>query len=139
MGNYDDIIALPHHEPKSHPRMSMYARAAQFAPFAALTGHNDAISESARTTDSEMELLDDALTNLNRKVQMLRQNMAARPIVTITYFSPDSRKSGGEYLCCTGYVKRFDDYERTLQMSDGSVIPFYRIFDLESDSIDFDV
>lgn len=139
MGNYDDIIDLPHHEPKSHPRMSMYARAAQFAPFAALTGHSDVIQEMARTTNHEAELLDDCVQTLNRKMQVLRQQLDKRPVITITYFSPDGKKTGGEYLCSTGYVKKIDDYERTLSMSDGSVIPFYRIFDLESDSIDFEL
>ncbi|MEE1063047.1 MAG: hypothetical protein UH071_05215, partial [Paludibacteraceae bacterium] len=95
--NYDDIINLPHHVSKTHPQMTMYQRAAQFAPFAALVGHDAMISETARLTDEEVEMEDEAVKILNRRMAYLNVRMQDHPVVTITYFIHDKKKSGGEY------------------------------------------
>ena len=98
MGKYDDIINLPHPEPKKHPRMSMENRAAQFSPFAALTGHNEAIKETERLTDSKVELDQDAIEEINRKLMWIKDNIQSSPQATVTYFVPDSKKVGGKYF-----------------------------------------
>ena len=94
MDLYDDIINLPHHVSERHPQMSMYNRAAQFAPFAALAGHDSAITEAARLTDAEQELPESEAEILDRKLARL-QTMEEKTPVTVTYFVPDSRKDGG--------------------------------------------
>jgi len=137
-GLYDDIIDLPHPVSKSHPRMSMYSRAAQFAPFAALVGHDSAIREVARNTDFEQELNDDHWELLNRKMQVLRENLDKQPLITVSYFKPDSRKAGGEYLSTVGHIVKFDDYNHTITMSDGTLIPYYRLLDVACDTSDIE-
>lgn len=128
---YDDIIALPHPTSKKHPRMSRLNRAAQFAPFAALTGYGDAIAEAARLTGDRTELTDAEQLALGEKLALLKASLGENPVVTLTYFKPDARKSGGEYLSVTGSVRRVREYERELVLSDGAVIPFDRILDLD--------
>ena len=103
---YDDIIGMPHPTSKKHPRMSRLNRAAQFAPFAALTGYGDAITEAARLTGDQAELTEAERLALGEKLAMLRDSLDASPIVTITYFQPDARKAGGEYVTLTGAVRR---------------------------------
>ena len=132
-GPYDDIINLPHPEPKTRPRMSISARAAQFAPFAALTGYSDEVKESTRMTDERIELDELAQEELNRKLQLLKEKLDSRPEVSITYFVPDTRKSGGRYATSTGYVKKIKEYERLIVMSDGVVIPIVDITDIQGD------
>jgi len=119
---YDDIICLPHYEPTHHPRMSMWNRAAQFAPFAALTGYDDAIQESARQTDDWIGLGDEGNKELNRQMEELSARLSEQPSVTIVYFQPDEHKEGGTYLSYTGNVKRIDEYEQTIVMTDGKKI-----------------
>ena len=101
---YDDIINLPHHVSKKHPQMSLHDRAAQFSPFAALTGHKAAINETARLTDEKQILSEDVIAKLNEQLNLIKENIGTNPIVTITYFVPDDRKSGGAYIsqyrCC---------------------------------------
>ena len=120
--DYDDIINLPHYEPKHHPRMSMWNRAAQFAPFAALTGYDAAIQESNRVTDDWIDLGESDNEELNRKMELLLSKLSEQPNVTIEYFVPDEHKEGGSYQSYTGNVKRIDEYEQTMVMTDGNNI-----------------
>ena len=130
---YDDIIDQPHHVSVTRPRMSMIDRAAQFSPFAALTGYDAAIKETGRLTDRRIELTEDSRAILDRKQQFLVDNLADHPEVSVTYFVPDERKSGGAYITVTGSVKKVDDYRRLLILTDGTKIPLDEILDMESD------
>ena len=132
-GPYDDILDLPHPTSKKHPRMSMAARAAQFAPFAALTGYGDAIKETARLTDQQLELDENEKALLNEKLQLLRQHLPGKPKITITYFVPDTKKAGGSYQTITGFVKKLQEYEHRLIMTDGTIIPIDAIIELYGD------
>lgn len=130
---YDDIIGMEHPVSKRHRPMPLEARAAQFAPFAALTGHQDAIDETARHTDAFADLEADALSSLDRKLDHLRQMSAdggATPSVTVTFFEADSRKSGGRYVTLQGSLKRIRDDEQLLELADGRRIEIRRIVDL---------
>lgn len=120
---YDDIIDLPHPTSSKHPPMSLYDRAAQFSPFAALTGHEAAILETARLTDCQRELDEDEKEKINEKLQMIYEHLGKDTEVTITYFLPDERKDGGKYVSHTGIVKKINEYERTLVMKDELAIP----------------
>lgn len=130
---YDDIIDLPHHVSATHPRMSLIDRAAQFSPFAALTGYDAAIKETGRLTDQRIELSEDARIVLDRKQQFLLDHISGHPVVSVTYFVPDERKTGGAYVTVTGNVKKLDDYQRLLVLTDGSKIPLDDILDMESE------
>ena len=124
MDPYEDIIGLPHHvSPKRSP-MSMQDRAAQFSPFAALTGFEAAIAETGRITDKKMEL-DDHLQEL----------IACRPEITVTYFVPDAKKGGGAYIRVSGRLKQVDEYARELILADGMKIPLDDIADIQSDCL----
>ena len=122
MSEYDDIIHLPHHVSKTHPQMSMGDRAAQFSPFAALTGYDAAIAETARLTDRRVELDEYERQALNEKLQFISEHLKDHPKVSITYFLPDAWKDGGEYVTVTGKVKKIDDYEHRIILMDGSRI-----------------
>ena len=122
-GPYDDIINLPHHVSEKHRRMSVSDRAAQFSPFAALTGFGAAISEAGRLTDTETELDEDEKELINGALRTLAQAPEKRALVNVTWFRPDGRKAGGAYVTSQGRVKRLDEYSRTLLMSDGEKIP----------------
>lgn len=117
-GPYDDIINLPHPVSQRHPQMSMHDRAAQFSPFAALTGHGAAIEETERETDARADLGEDERENLNRQLCLLRDHLEEQPQVAITYFEPDSRKAGGAYVTIRGIVRKMDMTERYIQMMD---------------------
>lgn len=130
---YDDILHLPHPTSKNHPRMSIQERAAQFSPFAALTGHAAAIAETARLTDRKMELDEDTRAELDRRQAILLEHISERPEVTITWFRPDERKEGGAYVTTTGRLKKIDQVERILVLMDGTNIPLEDVAALESD------
>lgn len=130
---YDDIVHLPHHVSKKHPPMSDIDRAAQFAPFAALTGHDAAIAETARLTDTETDLADSDIEILNRQHEMLLEHLAEQPEVTFVYFVPDEKKAGGAYITKTGRVKKIDEYEREYVLTDNTLIPMAHLFSMESD------
>ena len=130
---YDDMIYLPNPTPTCKPRMSLHDRAAQFSPFAALTGYEDAVEETARLTDTRLELSEDMKTTLNEKMQMILDNAENEPIVTITYFVPDKKKSGGAYVEVTGIVKEIDEYERCIVMTDKKKIPIEHIRAIEGE------
>jgi hypothetical protein len=132
--NYDDIINLPHHVSKRHPQMPMYKRAAQFAPFAALTGHEAAIREAARTTQEFREPAADRMEILNRRMATLRPRLAEQPQIVVTYFLPDDRKEGGQYVKVTGRLLKILEYEQLLEVrtsEDKLRIPFRYVVDLE--------
>ena len=131
MGDYDDIIHLPHHVSKRHPQMSMLNRAAQFAPFAALTGYDDAIRERGRETDEWREPGEAESEELNRSVARLMERIAEQPRVRVTFFRPDERKRGGTYSVWNGRVKRIDEHERRLCLTDGRSIPMDFITQIE--------
>ena len=133
MGQYDDIIHLPHPNSSRHPRMSLLDRAAQFSPFAALTGYEDAIEETGRLTDHRIELNEDARAFLDQKQQLLADAASSRPQVSVTYFQPDHRKSGGAYVTVEGTLKKLDPYDRVLILTDETRIPLSEIVTIESD------
>lgn len=128
---YDDIIGLPHHVSDRHAHMSGTDRAAQFAPFAALTGHDASIRETARLTDQPMELTEDRKTVLNRILQHLWEHLEERPDVTITYFLPDCKKSGGAYVSTTGRIIKFQQNQRLIVMEDQTAIPIDSVYDVQ--------
>ena len=130
---YDDIINLPHHVSKKHPQMSLHDRAAQFSPFAALTGHKAAINETARLTDEKQILSEDVIAKLNEQLNLIKENIGTNLIVTITYFVPDDRKSGGAYISNTGVVKKINEYNHTVILTDNTVIPIEQISEMQSD------
>lgn len=132
--NYDDIIHLPHHVSKRHRPMSREDRAAQFAPFSALTGLGAVIREEARLTDEFIHLTDEKIAENNARLACLADRIDDCPTVSITYFCPDARKQGGEYLTVVGTVYRLDDIEGTVTLADGRVIPMAAILHLESDA-----
>ena len=131
MGKYDDIINLPHHTSPKRPRMSMIDRAAQFSPFAALTGYDAAVKETARLTDRRIELDEYSKAALDERLQLIQEHLKEFPEVTITYFQPDERKDGGAYLTVTGAVKKIDTYEKCVVMIDKQKIPIDEIFEID--------
>ena len=130
---YDDIINLPHHVSKKHPQMLLRDRAAQFSPFAALTGHKAAINETARLTDEKQILSEDVIAKLNEQLNLIKENIGTNQTVTITYFVPDDKKSGGAYISHTGVVKKIDEYNHTVILTDKTVIPIEQISEMQSD------
>ena len=129
--DYSDIINLPHHVSHNHPQMPMEARAAQFAPFAALTGYDAVIHETARLTDRQVELEEYDNERLNRIFSELMDSLKEHPVVTVSYFKPDEHKAGGAYVTVTGKLKKIDTYEQLMVMEDGTAIPIGNIMDLQ--------
>lgn len=130
---YDSILRLPHPTPVTRQRMSRMARAAQFAPFAALTGYDAAIGESARRTSARIERDEDTLAALDARVQLLAEVQGTQPEITVTRFVPDARKSGGAYVTVRGRCRRVDFGERLLHLTDGTRIPLEDIYALTGD------
>ena len=130
---YDDIIDLPHHVSANRPHMSMIDRAAQFSPFAALTGYEDAVKETGRLTEEKIGLNETEINLLNDKINFIQANSDLNPIVSITYFVPDVCKDGGSYTTVIGTVKRIDTYEKSVIMTDGNIIPIEDILQIESE------
>ena len=129
---YDDIIHLPHHVSRNHPQMPMLDRAAQFAPFAALTGYEAAVGETARLTAERRELDAQEAEELNRQLSVLIARLPERPEVTVEYFVPDERKAGGAYVTVTGRVRHISVPEKTMVMEDGTVIPLDDVYQITS-------
>ena len=127
---YEDIIHLQHPTSANHPQMPIEDRAAQFSPFAALTGHEAAIKETARLTEEQVELDEDKQEELNEKLQTLIAYATEHPTVSVTYFKPDDKKTGGEYVTATGIFQKFRDYERTIVLEDGTDIECDRIVEI---------
>lgn len=132
-GKYDDIIHLPHKQSATRPHMSVIDRAAQFSPFAALTGHGDAIKETERLTGRKMELDEHSKEALDMRLQMIMENLSGQPELSVTYFLPDAKKAGGEYVTLSGTVKRIDEVKQLIIMRDGTIIPIDDVVDIEGD------
>ncbi len=132
MEKYKDIINLPHYQSKKRPHMSNYDRAAQFSPFAALTGHDEAIRETARLTDKKLELDEMTKTMLNEKFNFIMEHIYDQPEITVTHFIPDASKSGGIYMDFTGKVKKYDYLNRILYFTDNTEIKVDDISEIES-------
>lgn len=136
-GGYDDIIDLPHPVSKRHPQMPLSDRAAQFAPFAALTGHDEAIKETARLTDSFVELSEEQREKLDKRLQMLLAEIEEEPLreheIQVTYFQPDARKDGGAYVSVSGNVKKVDGYRRQILFTDGTALPMDNLISIEGE------
>ena len=129
-GEYADIINLPHHVSKKHPHMSLETRAAQFAPFAALTGYDEQVKETARLTNERKELAEGLKMILNEKIQNIKRNIYERPEVTVTYFVPDTRKQGGKYVTTTGNVIKIDEYKHNIIFENKMEIPIDEIIEI---------
>ena len=130
---YDDIIHLPHPVSRNHPQMLPLDRAAQFSPFAALTGHDAAIRETARLTEEKSELDENRKEMLDERLQMIRENLSEEPEITFTYFKPDEKKSGGAYLTVMGKVKKINEYEHQILLEDGTVIAIENLISIEGE------
>ena len=117
-GPYDDIISLPHPTSSRHPRMPISDRAAQFSPFAALAGHSAALAETARLTDRQIELSDDDKAVLDQKQRILLEHIKECPEITVTWFRPDEKKDGGQYITTTGRLRRIDEFNQVLILVD---------------------
>ena len=127
MGKYDDIINLPHHVSKKHSQMPIADRAAQFAPFAALTGYGEQIKETARTTEEFHQVSGREKEEIDQKLQILQQTQYKHPLISIYYFAPDTQKQGGHY------VKRIDPVKEYLIMKDDTIIRFHYIKELHGE------
>ena len=130
---YEDIVDLPHHVSRKHPQPTMADRAARFAPFAAITGYEEMVLEEARVTDDRIEMDESSKAALNEKLNMILEFIDEQSEVSITYFEPDKRKAGGAYVTVTGTVKRIDEYEHLVIMTDGKKINIDDIYNLQSE------
>ena len=127
---YEDIINLEHHISKKHPQMSISDRAAQFASFAALTGYEEEVEEAARITSRKIELVEEEKAILNRKIEEIQKRINNKPKITITYFIPDPRKDGGEYITVFGIVKKIDEDKKVILLENNETIPISEINDI---------
>ena len=134
IGMYDDIINLPHHVSETHPQMPMRDRAAQFSPFAALTGYGAVIHETGRMTEPGIELGDDEVEEIDRKLNILSERICEHPKVTITYFKADDRKDGGAYLTAFGAIKKIDEYSHCVFFENGLKVPIGDLIEIELQS-----
>ena len=130
MGKYDDIINLKRPASK-HPKMSLYQRSAQFAPYSALTGYEGQVKETARLTDRKIELDEEQKLELNFKIQLIQSKIKEQPQIEITYFVPDERKEGGKYETIKNSIKKIDEYKNKLIMIDGLSIAINEIIDIQ--------
>ena len=132
-GKYDDIINLPRHVSTKHPQMSLEARSAQFAPFAALTGYDDAIEETSRLTNERKELDEELKTILDEKLQIIQEKINTKPKITFTYFIPDLKKNGGKYVTVTGKVRKIDRNKQLIVLEDKTEIFIPDIIEIVGD------
>lgn len=132
---YEDMLSLPHPVSAKHPQMPQSKRAAQFSPFAALTGYEDAIAETARLTECQVELDEEKQQNLNQILTLLQQRIDTHPPVEITYFVPDTKKSGGAYVTVAGTLTKIDTYQKFLLLEPYCQIPLERIYEILSPTI----
>lgn len=130
-GPYDDIIDMPHHVSTTQPRMTSENRAAQFSPFAALTGYDEAVKETSRLTDKRIELDENVIEKLDAKLNILAGKVADHPEVIITYFRADEKKDGGAYVTAAGRVEKINNYERTIVLISGEIIPIDDILEID--------
>ena len=129
---YEDIINLPHHVSKKHPQMSLEARSVQFAPFAALTGYDAAVKETARLTSERIEIDEDFKIIIDEKIQEIKRNlnMNIKQKIFVTYFVPDMKKSGGEYVSKEGNVRKLDEYRQLIILEDKTEIPIEEVIEI---------
>lgn len=130
---YDDIINLPHPVSSRHPQMSLHDRAAQFSPFAALTGYDAAVKETARLTEQRIELDESSKSLLDEKLGIVQEQLDQKPEITITYFKPDPKKAGGSYVEVAGSIKKIDEYERLLVLCSGEKIPIDEVIAVQGE------
>lgn len=135
---YDDIINLSHHVSNKHPQMTLEVRAAQFAPFAALTGYEDAIYETARLTNERIELDEESKSILDNKIQIIKEQISTRPTISFTYFIPDLKKDGGKYVTVTGIVRKIDEYRQIIILEDKTEIPINEIISIMGTIVEID-
>ena len=135
MSKYDEIINIPHFDPKNHKRMSMKERAAQFSPFAALTGYSESVKETARLTKSKIELSEDMKYEIDMKLQLIEEHIKEKPEVSIVYFIKDKKKSGGDYNEYTGIIRRIDKVNGKIIFVDKSNILLNDIIDIKCEMI----
>ena len=128
---YDDIINKEHYKSKKHPHMSLYARSAQFAPFAALTGYEEAVYETAREVENRIELDEEQKEILDSKIQIIQEQIKDKKEISITYFIPDLTKDGGRYVTVYGIVKKIDIYNQLIVLEDKTEIPINELLDIE--------
>ena len=129
--DYSDILKITYQKSSRHPYMSRKERAAQFAPFAALTGHKEVIKETARLTDSKKRLDENQKILVNYQVQEILHQLPHHPYVKITYFQPDGFKQGGHYITIVGNVSKIDEYERIIVLEDYTKILINDIYQIE--------
>ena len=129
-GKYDDMLSLPHHVSAVHPQMSRHDRAAQFSPFAALSGYDAVLQEAGRLTQPQKELDEGVQAELNGQLRVLAGLLDQHPEVTVTWFRPDGKKKGGEYLTATGTVRKIDTYREVLILESGEQIPIHNLLSL---------
>lgn len=129
MMKYEDIIDLQHPDSLKHKRMSLYNRAAQFAPFAALTGYEEAIVETGRQVSEKMILSESQKELLDRQLQELKDHLSEQELC-ITWFKKDEKKAGGEYITTKGYVKKLDTMERKILLEDGQILKMDDIYEI---------
>lgn len=132
---YEDMLELPHPVSKTHPQMPRRDRAAQFAPFAALTGYEEAVREAARITEEKMILDEDSKEQLDWKLRCLQEKVKEKPTITVTYFLEDEKKKGGKYVTVTGVLKKIDSYTHQFVLESGEEIPVEDIVSLEFENI----
>lgn len=134
---YEDIIDLPHHRSSKHPHMPRQNRAAQFSPFAALTGHDAAVKEVARITDKRVELDEYIKADLNERLSFLQKCLQDKPEVSLVYFQKDNLKDGGTYISDSGKLKKIDEYKGSLVMDDAREIPIKNIIKIDCELFTF--
>ena len=137
--NYEDIINLPHHTSKKYPRMSLEARSAQFAPFAALTGYDEVLIETARLTNERIEIDETIKVIIDSKLQIIKEHIKEMPLITFMYFVPDSKKDGGKYVTVTGNVKKIDEYRNGIVLENKTEIPIDEIIDINGDIVNNEI
>lgn len=132
---YDDIINLPHHVSETRPRMSLHDRAAQFSPFAALSGYHEAVREAARETDARPELDEEETAVIDTKLRLIQTHLSELPKVKFTFFEPDIGKDGGKLVILDGTVRKIDVHRRKIVFSDGQTVPIDDILAIDCDSL----
>lgn len=128
---YDDIINLEHHVSTKHSRMSLENRSAQFAPFSALTGYEEAVTEEARITESRIDIDEEAKIEVNEKLNYIMKHLDKNIIVSVTYFEKDKKKHGGSYKTIKGIIKKIDDFRKTIEMQTGEIIKIEELKKIE--------
>ena len=132
---YPGMLHLPHPVSQKHPHMSRLDRAAQFSPFAALSGYEAALQEAGRLTEERIELAEGEKEEIRCRLQAVQDAVARHPKITVVYFVPDEKKEGGAYVTAVGRVKRLDEFSRTLLFQDGRSVPLDEIVDLRGDCL----